>query len=126
MPHRTSIELSGATDNPQEWIDELVREAVDALPFVLEQVGLDRVKNWFGEDSERFIALSQRVNSQGAQRPANTMQQPTNPMKGQGGGGGGSNDIGAMLAKSVSPRGAGRPGGSPQKAGGRANGRPMG
>ncbi len=126
MPHRTSIELSGATDNPQEWIDELVREAVDALPFVLEQVGLDRIKNWFGEDSERFIALSQRVNAQGAQRPANTMQQPTNPMKGGQGGGGGGSDVGAMLARSVSPRGAGRPAGSPQRAGGRTNGRPVG
>jgi hypothetical protein len=47
IPHRQSIELSGATDNPQEWLDELVREAVDALPFVIEQVGLERVKNWF-------------------------------------------------------------------------------
>ena len=77
MPHRTSIELSGATDNPQEWLDELVREAVDALPFVIEQVGLERVKNWFGEDSERFIALSQKLLEQ--QMPQ------TSPMDPQGG-----------------------------------------
>lgn len=77
LPHRTSIELSGATDNPQEWLDELVREAVDSLPFVIEQVGLERVKNWFGEDSPRFIALSQKLISQ---------QQPqTSPMAPQGG-----------------------------------------
>ena len=77
IPHRQSIELSGATDNPQEWLDELVREAVDALPFVIEQVGLERVKNWFGEDSERFIALSQKLLAQ--------QQSQTSPMAPQGG-----------------------------------------
>jgi hypothetical protein len=77
MPHRTSIEMSGATDNPQEWLDELVREAVDALPFVIEQVGLERVKNWFGEDSERFIALSQKLMEE--------HQQQKSPMAPQGG-----------------------------------------
>jgi len=77
IPHRQSIELSGATDNPQEWLDELVREAVDALPFVIEQVGLERIKNWFGEDSERFIALSQKLLMQ--------QQAQTSPMAPQGG-----------------------------------------
>jgi len=77
MPHRTSIEMSGATDNPQEWLDELVREAVDALPFVIEQVGLERVKNWFGEDSERFIALSQKLLAQ--------QESQTSPLAPQGG-----------------------------------------
>ncbi|HEY1295467.1 MAG TPA: hypothetical protein VGJ60_20505 [Chloroflexota bacterium] len=77
IPHRQSIELSGATDNPQEWLDELVREAVDSLPFVIEQVGLERVKNWFGEDSERFIALSQKLLAQ--------QQSQTSPLAPQGG-----------------------------------------
>lgn len=123
MPMRTSIEMSGATDNPQEWLDELVREAVDALPFVLEQVGLERVKAWFGEDSDRFIQLSQRVTQQGAQRPANTQQQPTNPMKG-GGQGGGDGGIGALMAQSTKPKGTGKPAGKPQQ-GGRQTGRPV-
>jgi hypothetical protein len=124
MPQRVSYEMSGATDNPQEWIDELVREAVDALPFVLEQVGLERIKNWFGEESDRFIQLSQRVTQGGAARPANTQQQPTNPMKG-GGGGGAPSDIGTMLAGSMKAKGTGKPAGKPQPAG-RQNGRPVG
>jgi len=116
MPHRTSIELSGATDNPQEWIDELIREAVDALPFVIEQVGLERVKNWFGEDSERFIALSQKLlEQQQAQRspmaPQGGTQQPPGLPKGGGQGG----TAGDAMAQATRPRGgprtSGRPGG---------------
>jgi hypothetical protein len=76
LPHRQSIELSGATDNPQEWLDELVREAVDSLPFVIEQVGLERIKNWFGEDSERFIALSQKLLEQQHQQSQRSPLQP--------------------------------------------------
>jgi hypothetical protein len=119
IPHRTSIELSGATDNPQEWLDELVREAVDALPFVIEQVGLERVKNWFGEDSERFIALSQKLLEQ--QMPQNS---PMNPqggtqqppaMGGPSGGGAGGQPAGAAIGKAAASHGgartSGRPGG---------------
>ena len=123
MPHRTSIELSGATDNPQEWIDELVREAVDALPFVIEQVGLERVKNWFGEDSERFLALSQKLlEQQQAQSspmgPQGGTQQPSGPPKG-----GQPPSTGQMLAQGGQgggrPRGAGRTAGhAPQQRGG--------
>src|SRR5215831_17628305 len=104
IPHRTSIELSGATDNPQEWLDELLREAVDALPFVIEQVGLERVKNWFGEDSERFIALSQKLMEQQHQQsqrsplqPGGGTQQPPALPKG----GGGATSAGEALAHQV-------------------------
>jgi hypothetical protein len=107
MPERVSYELSGATDNPQEWIDQKVREAVDALPFVIEQVGLERVANWFGEDSERFIALSQKL--QGQQQPQKSpmspqggTQQPPG-MRGQGGGG----SVGDSMAALMKPRGGG-------------------
>lgn len=127
MPHRTSIEMSGATDNPQEWIDEAVREAVDALPFVIEQVGLERIKNWFGEDSERFIAVSQKIMAaQGGQKDPmapQTGNQPTNPMKGAGGSPGGG--IGDMMAASMKGKGSGRAGGKPQPAA-RQTGRPVG
>lgn len=131
MPHRTSIELSGATDNPQEWLDEMVREAVDALPFVVEQVGLERVKNWFGEDSERFIALSQKLLEQ--QMPQNspmnpqggTMQPPA--MGGPSGGGAGvppAQQAGAQIGKAAASRGgartSGRPGGQPPDVRGQA------
>lgn len=126
MPHRTSIEMSGATDNPQEWIDELVREAVDALPFVLEQVGLERVKNWFGEESERFIKLSEKLNQQGTQKvPGSANQQPTNPMKGAGQGAA-TQDIGALMAKGTQAKGSGRPAGNPQKTGGQSASRQVG
>jgi len=126
MPHRTSIELSGATDNPQEWLDELVREAVDALPFVIEQVGLERVKNWFGEDSERFIALSQKLlEQQQAQSspmgPQGGTQQPSGPPKG-----GQPPAAGQMMAQSGGggrPRAAGRTGSHAPQA--RGQQRPM-
>src|SRR5262249_9387707 len=123
MPHRTSIELSGATDNPQEWLDELVREAVDGLPFVIEQVGLERIKNWFGEDSERFIALSQKLMQeqaqagQAGQTPPNALgpqggtQQPNAaPSAGEGGGSAQSAmpAAGRNLQHSVAPRGGSR------------------
>lgn len=119
MPHRQSIELSGATDNPQEWLDEMVREAVDALPFVIEQVGLERIKNWFGEDSERFIALSQKLlEQQQAQKspmaPQGGTQQPPGA-RGQGGGGHPPADAGSMLA-------AGTRGGGGRSSGGRPGG----
>jgi hypothetical protein len=119
IPHRTSIELSGATDNPQEWLDELVREAVDALPFVIEQVGLERVKNWFGEDSERFIALSQKLMEQQMQQnspmnPQGGTQQPP-AMGGPSGGGAGGQPAGAAIGKAAASHGgartSGRPGG---------------
>jgi hypothetical protein len=106
MPHRTSIEMSGATDNPQEWLDELVREAVDSLPFVIEQVGLERIKNWFGEDSERFIALSQKLLEEHQQQKSpmapqgGTMQPPGAPK----GGGGAPTDPGSMMAAMTRPK----------------------
>src|SRR5215831_737045 len=131
MPHRQSIELSGATDNPQEWLDEMVREAVDSLPFVIEQVGLERIKNWFGEDSERFIALSQKLMEQ--------QQAQHSPMAPQGGtqqppGGRGQQagkappDVGTALAGATRSgggrAGGGRPGG--RAAAGRGPSRPVG
>jgi hypothetical protein len=124
MPHRTSIELSGATDNPQEWLDELVREAVDALPFVIEQVGLERVKNWFGEDSERFITLSQKLMEQQMPQtspldPQGGTQQP--PAMGGPSGGGVSGPpagqtIGNAAARHGGARTSGRTGGQPPPA----------
>jgi len=132
IPHRTSIELSGATDNPQEWLDELVREAVDALPFVIEQVGLERVKNWFGEDSERFIALSQKLLEQ--QQPQNSplapgggTQQPP-AMGGPSGGGAPVPPAGQSIGKAAATHGgartSGRPGGQPPDT--RGQPRPLG
>jgi hypothetical protein len=128
IPHRTSIELSGATDNPQEWLDELVREAVDGLPFVIEQVGLERVKNWFGEDSERFIALSQKLLEQ--QNPqkspmgpqGGTQQPPGLPKPGPQ-----APSAGDAMAHQTASRGA-RTGGRPARGPGTQRGqqRPVG
>jgi len=127
MPHRTSIEMSGATDNPQEWLDELVREAVDALPFVIEQVGLERVKNWFGEDSERFIALSQKLLEQNAPQqqksplaPQGGTQQPTSgaPRGTAGGGGSAGDSMAALMKPRAAPRTSGRSNALPAGRGG--------
>jgi hypothetical protein len=128
MPHRTSIEMSGATDNPQEWLDELVREAVDALPFVIEQVGLERIKNWFGEDSERFIALSQKLLEQNAQQgqqksplapQGGTQQPPSGAPRGTAGGGGGAGDaLTRALTAQSRPRTSGRSNALPAGRGG--------
>lgn len=115
MPERVSYELSGATDNPQEWIDEKVREAVDALPFVIEQVGLERVKNWFGEDSPRFIALAQKLQGQQqAQRSPMAPQGGTvQPPSGRGAAGGGT--PGDVMSQAMKTRGGSRAGGRPQQ-----------
>lgn len=126
MPHRTSIEMSGATDNPQEWLDELVREAVDALPFVIEQVGLERVKNWFGEDSERFIALSQKLmeehqpQQKSPMAPQGGTQQPPSGAPKGGGAPQGPGDQLAALSKPArgAPRTSGRAGALPAGRGG--------
>ena len=123
IPHRTSIELSGATDNPQEWIDELVREAVDALPFVIEQVGLERVKNWFGEDSPRFIALSQKLmqEQQSQNSPMNPQGGTIQPPAAGGPSGGGAPAVppaaGQQMSRSAAPHGSGRPAGRPTPTG---------
>jgi hypothetical protein len=125
MPDRVSIEMSGATDNPQEWIDEKVREAVDALPFILEEIGLERVKNWFGEDSDRFIALSQRLQQQRTQQSQmdpKTGNQPTNPMRGGGEGAGPGDQLAQVLKGRAGQRGAGRP----QQRGNQNGQRPVG
>jgi hypothetical protein len=127
MPERVSYEMSGATDNPQEWIDEKVREAVDALPFVIEQVGLERIKNWFGEDSERFLALAAKVNApQGGQKnpmAPSTGNQQINPNKGGGASQGGS--TGDMILANMKGKGGGKAHGRPQPAA-RQTGRPIG
>lgn len=120
IPHRTSIEMSGATDNPQEWLDELVREAVDALPFVIEQVGLERIKNWFGEDSERFIALSQKLleEHQTQKSPMGPQGGTQQPPSGAPKGGGAAQGPGDSLAALMKPKG-------PQRSG-KANALPAG
>lgn len=123
IPHRTSIEMSGATDNPQEWLDELVREAVDALPFVIEQVGLERIKNWFGEDSERFIALSQKLLEEHTPQKSpmgpqgGTQQPPSGAPKG-GGAPQGAGDSLAALMKAKGPQRSGKANALPAGRGG--------
>jgi hypothetical protein len=61
MPLRQSIELSGLADDPQEWLDELVIQATERLPFILEITALERIKNWYGEESEIYIALKAQI-----------------------------------------------------------------
>ena len=68
MPLRQSIELSGLADDPQEWLDELIQQATERLPFILEITALERVKNWYGEDSEIYIALKTQILTGIAQR----------------------------------------------------------
>lgn len=61
MPLKTSWMLSGLTESPQEWQDELILQATEGLDFMLELIALQRAKTWFGEDSEEYKTLYQKV-----------------------------------------------------------------
>ena len=79
MPMRQSYELSGLTDNPQEWIDELLDQATGRMDFMLEFMALGRAKEYFGEDSPEYKLLFNRVYEESQQKAM-----------GQMGGGGGA------------------------------------
>lgn len=114
MPMRVSWEMSGLTDVPQEWADELVIQTVDRHPAVLEATVLERIKNWYGGDSAEYKALAAKILQPGppgrgmpAAMPGapgvpsgGSMQPPA--MKDLGG-------VGADMAGGMQPKSSARP-----------------
>lgn len=117
MGKKTSWELSGLTDSPQEWEDELMLDGIDDLPFFKELLGLKKIEAEFGQDSDEYQLLFQKIQEShaqpppGAGGPANLT--PSSPNAGPTPGGGG---IGADLATSGQSRRQ-RPRGSPNRNG---------
>jgi hypothetical protein len=73
MPIKKSWELSGLTDAPEEWEEELTLQAIDRLPFILEQAGVERVKNWYGEDSWQYQLVMQKIMASKTSAPTQAM-----------------------------------------------------
>lgn len=69
MPKKVSWELSGLTDSPDEWNDELMIDAIDDLPFFKELLSLERAKATWGEDSEYYQLLFTKIQESHAQPP---------------------------------------------------------
>lgn len=61
MPLRTSWEMSGLTDSPQEWEDDLLRQSIDRIDFMLEAAGIMELKEFFGEESDEYKLFLARV-----------------------------------------------------------------
>jgi hypothetical protein len=66
MPYVDSVEMSGATDTPQEWEDKLLLQKVNNLPMMAEVAALKLAERWFeeGRDSQEYQMLLQRVMGQ--------------------------------------------------------------
>lgn len=117
MPRMRSWELSGLTDSPQEWEDDLLSEAVESQDFMLEFAGLEKMKVRYGEDSPEYQALFQRIASQtgptrqvGPGVPTGGSMQPNSMIGPQAGGGAPTgmegNGLGAMVRSNSSGGGA--------------------
>lgn len=61
MPLEVSWELSGLAEVPGDWEDKLYLQAIDRLPFMLEAAGLERLKNYYGEDHPLYQLFLQKV-----------------------------------------------------------------
>lgn len=64
MPLRYSWEYSGLIDVPQEWEDELLLQAVERLDFIIEAAGLEKIKQFYGEDSDEYRMFRDRLMQQ--------------------------------------------------------------
>ena len=141
MPMEISYELSGLTDNPGEWTDKLLQQAVDRLPFMLEAGAMEQVEAFYGADSDKYRTLYQHVMEQRQQAAAQGMggAQPGAPgMPGGGGmtapsmkgpteqGGPAQSAFGASIAQGMQTKTSGRPRGSSRRAATPAWSRPAG
>jgi len=61
MPMVESWRLSGLCDDPQLWEDLLLLQSTDRLPVVLELSALERIRSWYGEDDEKYVAVKEAV-----------------------------------------------------------------
>lgn len=61
MPRRISWELSGLTESPDEWEDELIRQRAEGLDFMIEGTAYEMLAGWYGEDDWRTSAFQQKM-----------------------------------------------------------------
>lgn len=131
MPLRQSIELSGLTDAPQEWLDELLEQSIDRLPAVIEAAAAEWADEWYDDkDDPKYMALMQKLLQ--AQQQQQAQAAGAAPMPGAPGipSPGGMQpqafpqqavpDTGQMLSMASGMR-RGRAGGAPGKYGGPNN-----
>lgn len=100
MPLKTSFELSGLTDNAQQWVDELLLQSVDHQPAMIQAAALQRVLDYYDNDPnhpmvQAFMGMMQQAKA-GAGAPGAPGQPP-------GGGAG----MQATSAMPTGPQGAG-------------------
>lgn len=109
MPIKESWRLSGLTDSPQEWEDELTRQGVDRLPPMAQLAGLILTGEEYGEESWQFQTLNKLIMSQqrgGGQSQigpgaagGGTMQPPAGPTGSSAAGGGGQMPVNGAAAR---------------------------
>lgn len=61
MPQELSVEMSGLTDDVDEWMDMLMIQATERLPAILEIIGLKRAETWWGKDSDEAKIYAQKL-----------------------------------------------------------------
>lgn len=117
MPLKVSWEYSGLADVPQDWEDALYLQSTDRQDFILQLAGLERVKQYYGEQSWQYQAMQQHIQQQAMAGQAGqasgapgmatggTMQAPS--PQGPLGAAGGNNSIlnGVNLKRSARPTG---------------------
>jgi hypothetical protein len=96
MPRRVAWAMSGLTDNPQEWEDELIQQAGEMDPFILQLKLLEDLQEFYGEDTWQYQTAKRRV--QESQAPPNP-----NGVSGQNGGAGGGTAVTGMSGDGTGP-----------------------
>ncbi len=138
----TAWEKSEIVDDPQQEMDRLVRQGVERLPIFQELAALHKIALWFGEDSEEYRILRQKVlEEQQAQKqqqagpggggmggppnpgapgvPTGGHQQPPSAApRGGGGSGGAPGGLGAQIGQNAAPHAAAARGRPPKRTGG--------
>ena len=128
MPQELSVQMSGLTDDPDEWMDQLVDQATERLPFMLEITGLKRAEAWLGKDSPEYQLLLQKVMQSQQQSQAEPPggapgvpsgggggMTPPSPRDTGGRGGMGGNPFQAGMSENMQQHTSGRPRGRQQR-----------
>lgn len=64
MPRRISWELSGLTESPSEWEDELIRQGIEGLDYMTEIAGYEWLTAFYEPDDWRITNYQMRMQSQ--------------------------------------------------------------
>lgn len=123
LPKKMGWELAGTPYTPAELQDQLYLEATDELPFMVADAALERYRQYYGEESERYQRLYKKMyppNEPGPdgepQAPAAGadpmagpspmagagLQQPKSPMAPNSGAGGGGPNTADLMGQMIS------------------------